>query len=747
MIRAFIARTPNGEVLPVLGTLGARVIYSINKNRTTRMLSLMTFFWFFSPILFMITLGYLVINYYMNIYVIFFEKREVKAKYKNILMPMVSGKIFTSIGYRVYPEEMDEHLSILNDDSEEGKKALIAKEKKYKKVRHRQFGFDVNALTRHHVFLGTTGAGKTLTLMTLFRDIIKNYAGMGIIDGKSDQEIEFRIYNLCKELYYETQFYAIILNSPEKDTPSNTYSSLMGYDSAIKASEFLGEFLESGGDGGGNHAHFVSRGKVALGNVVMHFKNRQKYNNENFTMSDMSIALAPSELNIIYFISHGIMLDLERCILSIESKNMDFKRLMQKAESVKVPQMQDIKRCEVLYAYINQNGHLSRSVENSLGVKYRYFSDNYELLVSLSSYMQTISTSWKRYANVISSGIFYYFSSVKNRHFIHNEINPVNVLEVRDCYNKLKNADSDEHQLSLVYFRENNLSPDLYFEALGLNEEIKKNIENLSDQEMQQHSYAEQQWERLFKLFSTYTRVFGTPVADVDGRDIVSNGKVLFTMIPVLELSSDQIKILAKNIILMFKSIAAIGIAGDKQSATPIQFKIYQNMIKPNPIFLMVMDELGAYIPDGDLLSKLLTQVRSLKIGMLLSLQESISMKPTGNETEQKRLEGNLSKIILENKDPDTKKYEELIPDIEIIKTEGHVKSAVTHKIIASQSLQINKEKAFDIGITSKFAKGCGAYLGKAREEPIFFQSYYVGDNAKNALQIRRFNSYDFLVS
>jgi len=47
--------------------------------------------------------------------------------------------------------------------------------------------------------------------MSLFTDVIKNGGGLMMVDGKADQKMEFKIYNLCKQFGYETQWNCLIL--------------------------------------------------------------------------------------------------------------------------------------------------------------------------------------------------------------------------------------------------------------------------------------------------------------------------------------------------------------------------------------------------------------------------------------------------------------------------------------------------------------------------------------------------------
>jgi len=739
-MRRYVARNASGGVYQVLGTLDSHVAYENAKERIQHLLFWLPFAYLFSPIVFIILSSFILYRYYNEIYSVFFPHKEVIAKYRALFVPLTNRTLFSAIGYRVYPEELESHLALVNSDERIDKMELAKKGSKMKRNMSRQFGFNVDKMTRHAVFLGTTGAGKTETVMSFFIDIIKAGAGIGMVDGKSDQAMEFKIYNLCKEYYFETQFYAIILNKPELGTESNTYSPLLSYNSAMKASEFLGEFI-AGGEG--NADYFANRGKVMLGNIVMHYKNRQRYYKESFSIGDLSSAIGLVEMNNIYYLSFGIATDIEKLIKVAMESDASFSRLIERARGVKTAQSDSFEHTEVLYEYINQNAHLTREVEKALGIRYDFLSNYYSLFTLLDEYVGGISPSWRKYANVIATAIYYSFES-KQRSYLYISATPVTMKEIRSFYSGLKSENGEEFAESVLNFNKNKKasSTDVLSEALGFTDGAE-NAEKISNDALQQHNYAIQQWGRLFGLFKEYSRITGTPYPEVDGEDIIKNNKVLYVMLPVMELSGDQIDVLGKMFILMFRNIASIALGGDKQSATPIQFRIYQNKIKPNPVFLMVLDELGSYMSSG--VSILLSQLRSLRIAMLLSIQESVSVQSSGadGQREQARILANLSKIVLQNKDADTHEFEKMIPEIEIIESDSYLHSAVGKRVFGSKSLTVKKVRNFEIGQSSRFAKGFGVFVDGARDEPTYFQSYYIGDNGENPLQIRKFDAFE----
>jgi hypothetical protein len=734
-MRRYVARDTAGNVYPVMGSLAARTYYRLARDSINLKVVALLILGYISPFFFFFTLLYLIIQYYTKIEDVFFKNRYVTSKYTTMLRPQSDENVFSVVGYRLYPEEMDEHLVLVADNSEKAKEKLKKKQKKMMSIDYRKFGLSLDKLTRHLIFVGTTGAGKTETLMSFFIDVIKNGGGLTMIDGKSDSGMEFKIYNLCKENKYETQFNAVILNKPHKNTPSNTYAPLLSKPTAMAAKEYLGSFIK-GGDG--NLDYFIGRSKVMFSSIIQYYKNVQKYYGKNFSLSDLKASMSVLELNNIYFISYGMIADIENLIKEKAKNNLNFKKIISKAELAKTAQFEFIKNCETLYEYINQNPQLEKEVEQYLEIDYNFFSDTFLLFDGINKYISEIAPSWNRFAKIVAIAIY---AEVKNenRTYLYNKTNYITMTDIREIYGDLKiNPDIDYH-IETYLLKEKFTKEDL-IKAFNKNGDQHEYIEEINPKAIEQHQYAEQQWSRLFDLFTQYSRIVGTPFPDVDGEDIVKNNKVLYCMLPVLELEQDQIEILGKMFILMIKEVAAIALGGEQQAALPVQFQIYQNKIKPNPIHLAVFDELGAFMTNQ--LSVLASQARSLRFGLIYSVQDFVSLKPReafGDEEQQRNL-ANLAKILLAIRDTDVDKLSPLIPEVEVIEADHFMKSAISsEKIIGGESLNVSKKKLFNLDITTKFAKGCGVYIDSSTEEPIYYQSKYIGDEAKYPLQIRRY--------
>jgi len=298
----------------VLSAKKARIKYENFKYTSNLYFILMFVSMFFSPFLFFLFLVIWYRKYVKDLKGLFFINERVKSLYETILRPVVSSKVYTIIGYRIYLEDWESHRAILRRDSKSKAKALAKKAKIMRKKSYMQLGFDKDTLTRHFIFLGTTGAGKTETVMTLLEAVIKSGGGFMMIDGKSDQAMENKIATLCKKHKYETQLQFIILNKPEARPESNTYNPALSYLSAFKTSEFLGELLDNldSGGGGGNGDYFKNRGKVMLGNNVIFYKSREKYYGEKFTINDLAITTDVVEMNNIFYLNYAVSQELKK---------------------------------------------------------------------------------------------------------------------------------------------------------------------------------------------------------------------------------------------------------------------------------------------------------------------------------------------------------------------------------------------------------------------------------------------------
>jgi len=733
-------KTTKGNYINVVTEKEARIRFEkFQKKMNFYLIWLLPFSFLISPFLFFLVLFYIYFAY-EKFNRFFFGNKIKKDYYRTLLRPQLSKKVYSIVGYKVPIEELDEHLNIIKrEDTDE----LKAKAKKMKKIPYMQVGFNIDILTRHFAFLGTTGAGKTETLMSFFTDVIKNGGGVLMIDGKSDSDIEFKLYRLCEEHNYETQFNLILFNSAEMRPETHTYSPFLTF-TPFKLKMFISDLLDAiSGKAEGNGDYFKNRGKVMLNNIVDYFKIRYDYYEESFTVNDIGGATNSLEYSNLYYMIFGMMIDLESKIR--QNDNEKLRMYLNIAKKVKVPKYDYFKSIETLNEYVNQNPAIAKEIEGLIGVDLAFMRNLLTLFTSIDGYISGVHPTWWRYAQAVGYVIY---SKLKetNKNYLYTEPNVVNMGDVRLVYQEIKQNPIHKSILKKINDNIGGIFKlemvqgfyQTYKEAVGL-EEAEETIERLNNDAMQQHSYADQQWTKMFDMFRQYSHIFTTPYPEVDGDDIVTNNKVLYVMIPVLEYGTDEVKFLAKIFILMVKAITATALAAEKQNAFDIQIAIYKNKLKPRPVFICVFDEWGSYATDG--MSVILAQARSLLISVIVSTQDEVSFKVT--EEELKRARANLSKIILQAKDPDIiETIDKYLPEYKIFTSKEYQKDIHDEDLIKGSltDLQIEKEKLFDSKKIAEFGKGFGILLANDNN-PLLMQSYYVGGE-KNKTYIRRFEGF-----
>lgn len=710
-----------GNLHHVYSLKDARLRYEKFKSSMKIHLFVMGIMSLISPIGFFFVLFFL---FYKNIERLnrdFFDYPVVYNTYKNMFHPVTGEKLYSIVGYRIYPEDWTLHKQILSDT-----KKLAQKGKMMKKVPYMQIGFDKNTLTRHFLFIGTTGAGKTELVMSLLNDVIKSGGGAMLLDGKSDQAMEYKFYTLCKTHKYETQFLCVVLNKPEFRGDTNSYNPAIAYPSAFKTSEFLGELLGGGDGGDGNAEYFKNRGKVMLANEIMFYKYREKFYKEKFTFGDLALAMSVAELNNTFYLSYCIAQTVEKRIVDAMQRDHQFSLHIQRAKKEKIPSIQEIEHIEVLYEYLNRYPQYAKDIEKAINVDLEFFRNIYDYISSMKGYATEIKEEWAQYIMVVSK-VIYYVLQEKGAKFMYDEPSPINMTDIREVYQALKNQMSRESQTAKQFLRKNPTLKDAFNTAMGFDKEAEMTVENLPQDAVQQHAYAQQQWTRLFGLLKQYSHVTNTPSPDIDGEDLFKNNKFLYVMLPSVEFSEDAISMLGRTFVLMFKNMASLALGGERQDFLPIQFKMYQDRIKPSPLYLAVFDEYGAY-PVPKAMPMILAQVRSLNCSVLLSIQDLASTQPLrSDEWELERTVANTSKIILECRDDKLwDKAQKYIPEYEYFKT-SYIKDVLKDKYIANAySSETEKSKPFEENITKEFGLGMGMLVTN-REEPVLFQSYYVG--------------------
>lgn len=172
---------------------------------------------------------------------------------------------------------------------------------------------------------------------------------------------------------------------------------------------------------------------------------------------------------------------------------------------------------------------------------------------------------------------------------------------------------------------------------------------------VKQFGYAVQQWSTAFDLVSgVYGKIFCTNSPDVDIRDIVINNKILYVLLPALKQSPQTLKALGRLCLSVYRIVFSELIGDTVIGKTKeIYWKVASQ--KPDPPFLLILDEYGSYAVDG--FDTILAQARSTGVSVVISVQEVASLYKV-NDVEAKRLLNNTRvKICLRVDDPDTSKY------------------------------------------------------------------------------------------
>jgi len=140
----------------------------------------------------------------------------------------------------------------------------------------------------------------------------------------------------------------------------------------------------------------------------------------------------------------------------------------------------------------------------------------------------------------------------------------------------------------------------------------------------QQHGYLSMQFTRsLQSLGDDYGFIFDTQAADVDMMDVVLNRRILVTLIPALEKSSDETANLGKIIASTLKGMmgATLGHTVEGATETAIENKPTNS---PTP-FMAIFDEVGYYAAQG--MAVMAAQARSLGFCLVYAAQDLPAME------------------------------------------------------------------------------------------------------------------------
>lgn len=145
-----------------------------------------------------------------------------------------------------------------------------------------------------------------------------------------------------------------------------------------------------------------------------------------------------------------------------------------------------------------------------------------------------------------------------------------------------------------------------------------------------QHGYSQTQFEDLASLIKTFPNIFSPAKNDIDFADVIFNNKLLYCLLPAMNLSPAQLEVIGSFIIGAIKN--GIGKALGKnvetnetdESDTLPPMHIFDKLNRTSsPMFLLVLDEMATFVAKSKTdIETILAQARSVGIATIVSSQD-----------------------------------------------------------------------------------------------------------------------------
>lgn len=196
-------------------------------------------------------------------------------------------------------------------------------------------------------------------------------------------------------------------------------------------------------------------------------------------------------------------------------------------------------------------------------------------------------------------------------------------------------------------------------------------INQINGEAYKQHNFLTMQLsEVMTDLSDTYGHIFSAPLGEVDFKDVIYNGRILFVMLPALEKDPDALAGLGKLVVSGVRSALAPAL-GNKIEGYKVEV-IDKKPTNSKVPFLIILDEYGYYSVKG--FSVVAAQARSLGVSVIFAGQDFPSFKK-GSEDEAKSCVANTNiKICMKLEDAkDTYDIiEARVGDAEVATKSGH---------------------------------------------------------------------------
>ena len=680
--------------------------------------------------------------------------------------PALSDKCISTIGYRIEYNELDEHLNLIgaegvkyrhnplnilfrkkvlkqkNVKAEEDVilKKMIKKQKRMLSIPTRRIGVGIDTLKTHLVVLGQTGSGKTEFLRSLLNDVWKVGGGNIFIDAKAESSMLAQVSTQLKKLGRETSLRVINFLKSEDFAETNTVNFFTVLPPS-KTVDFLFRLADTEATADANHQYFQQRGKAMLTPIVYALFARKYFCDEPFSVGRLSQSMNVADLTILYFLIYGMARDINEMI----KQNIV---LIEFADTIKVIGIEkEFEYIAKLCDYFSLNPFNRKAIENALKVDiiqvyrlYKYAKENIE------SYLYEIWPPFRKYLPFVADFLFLFIKYYKKEDFFNKHDTMIDYDTFFEYFKKIKIECENIRN-------ENNIEPDSLIQNAvnAINQETDKDfgfteikrlvealatpkmeggsIHEIPDDAIQQHSYAQQQWTKVFDFFNKYQNIFGRDFSEVSPYDLVLDNQILYVLFSPKEDESNTPTI-AKTAFMFADIVASKALGGRKISGKLSIKNIIESKTHPKPVFIIFGDEYNSYALKNVDVNFL--QFRSLNISMILAAQTQSGLQP--GKTDKVGMENIMfssSKYILGTKDTELYEYiKKMLGEEEVFENKMIVDE--TGRLVKTSTVDKTKKGFFDPDKLGKFKKGFGIFFkiddkGQDIEDIIFMQSLYRG--------------------
>ena len=253
----------------------------------------------------------------------------------------------------------------------------------------------------------------------------------------------------------------------------------------------------------------------------------------------------------------------------------------------------------------------------------------------------------------------------------------------------------------------------------------------------QQHGYLSMQFTRsLQSLGDDYGFIFDTQAADIDMMDVVLQRRIMITLIPALEKSSDETANLGKIIASTLKGMmgATLGSTVEGSSETAIENK----PARSETPFISIFDEVGYYAAQG--MAVMAAQARSLGFCLVYAAQDLPAMEKRVKE-EARSITANCNiKLFGKLEDPTQTKdfFEKTVGQAYVTEVSGYSKGQSGGKNYADggqASVQVRARADYDELRSFSEGRAICAFGPHVTE----IQVYYSDQGFAKTMRVQRF--------